>query len=113
MPASDEAAPMSRKLLAFLLSELNTVRIICKSPGCGAVIEVSFEQMRVFFQNPRCAICSQPFVLPNPSGHQATANQPNEFIALGEAVARLKSNLSRADIEFILPDNSASTATQR
>ena len=52
---------MSRKLLIFLLSELQVVRVICKAEGCGAVSEVGIAQAEEMFAEPYCKRCRTGF----------------------------------------------------
>jgi hypothetical protein len=53
---------MSRKLLAFLLSELRTVRVICKNPACGAVVELPIERLGVKMHDARCRVCDTALI---------------------------------------------------
>ena len=84
---------MSRKLLAFLLSELNTVRILCRK--CSAVAEMPLADLG---RQPghACRFCNAPFSLP--------PKNPGPFAALAQAIGELQKMNSAVDVEFVLPD---------
>ena len=89
---------MSRKLLAFLLSELRTVRIVCK--GCAAVLEVPIEKLGNSVATCECKVCGQSF----PRLKDAENRGP--FWQLGQAIQQFRTHEAVVDIEFILPDDS-------
>ena len=92
---------MSRKLLAFLLSELRIVRIMCKNKQCGAITELPISHLKSYWSNSKCKVCDFDFT---------PANDPkNPFYLLSEAIDRFKMVEDRLDLEFILDDK---TATQ-
>lgn len=99
---------MSRKLLAFLLSELAVVRIICKA--CGVVTEMSIEQMgtRLAGNYPSCPCCQKEFVGLSVSARAAAQQAQNPLTQLAQAIQELqahsKANARAVDIEFVLPD---------
>lgn len=84
---------MSRKLLAFLLSELSTVRVLCKK--CGGVIEFPCEKLAFYFQSPKCPLCRHDF---------GPSDDDNPFAAIAKAVATFKLIHGQVDVEFVLPD---------
>jgi hypothetical protein len=86
---------VSRKLLAFLLSELKTVRILCKKEGCRGIIEVSIEDLPGKLDGCQCPFCKTSFRL---------ANEDN-FALLAKAIGNLARISDKVDVEFILPDN--------
>lgn len=100
---------MSRRLLAFLLSELKTVRVICPRPSCAAVTEVSIEQLGSRFSDrtPGCPLCRHEFVGVSAKDHE----QHNPLARLSEAILAIqgdgKLNKPNVQIEFVLPDPSA------
>lgn len=97
---------MSRKLLAFLLSELKIVRLICqgKRDGkpCGAVIEVPLDNLGSVFingDNCRCKVCSEEFAV-----HDQGGNRHDAFKRLAEVVTAIKAVREHVEVEFVLPD---------
>jgi hypothetical protein len=96
---------MSRKLLAFLLSELQNVRVVCqgKKDGkpCGAVIEVPLASLQGVYAatGGMCHICRTPFGYFSGVG---TGQDP--FTPLATAILNLRQIKSNVEIEFILPD---------
>lgn len=91
---------MSRKLLAFLLSELGTVRLICAH--CKAVLEIKTEQLATRFNNePKCGACGTSYGL--------SIGPENLLAQLGKAIANIQvvsKNATVPQIEFVLPDES-------
>jgi hypothetical protein len=89
---------MSRRLLAFLLSELKTVRIICKNPTCQGAVEIPVEHLGSRMAEPSCRICGHPF--------QPFAQGTNGFSILARAIQLLQQHADQGDVEFILPESS-------
>lgn len=89
---------MSRRLFAFLLSELKTIRIICS--GCKGVSEVEIDQVRQYFSNPDCRYCRKPL---------GFASHNNVLTQMANAIADIqtlqKGTEGTAKIEFVLPDD--------
>lgn len=85
---------MSRKLLAFLLSELAVVRVICKSSMCGAVVEVPISKLSASFTHHQCRVCGATF-FPHASDYLADLERAIQGIALHQ---------DKVDVEFILSD---------
>jgi hypothetical protein len=86
------------KLFAFFLSELKTIRIVCRNPGCGVIVEQSMDDLIKGNGNQlRCSFCGQDFdpskVPPAPI--QALATVLNAFRNIQQTV----------DVEFVLPDD--------
>ena len=95
---------MSRKLFAFLLSELETARLICQRPGCRGVTEITIEKMGDRFntqQSPACPLCGGEFT-GIPAGYE------NYLVRLAKAISGLKNASSAVEVEFVLPDTSDS-----
>lgn len=88
---------MSRKLFAFLLSELGTVRLLCRSPQCGAATELTIEQMGLRMMPPFCPVCRAPLL----SGH----TNDNSLTRLAAALIELRAQTGTVEIEFVLPDD--------
>jgi hypothetical protein len=61
--SAKETNRMSEKLLKFLLSELQTVRIICHAENCGVVTELPLAILaqRQEKKEPRCPHCNASF----------------------------------------------------
>jgi hypothetical protein len=93
---------VSRKLLAFLLSELTTVRVICKVQGCRSIVEVPLDRLWEIFQTQnRCRFCGQELV--DNSFGLTKLEGKNHFQLLAFALEKFKDN-SKVDIEFVIPD---------
>jgi hypothetical protein len=91
---------MSRKLFAFLLSELSTVRLICKRPTCGGVAEMPIDQLEKRFEGqyaPACPVCGGTY-------QGIDGSRPTAFHLLAVAVKRLQQCKDAVEIEFVLPD---------
>lgn len=89
---------MSRKLFAFLLSELNTVRVKC--PHCQAVAELTVEQLGFRLDMLQCPVCRADW-----RGF-AGSDEQNLLNKLGKAIHALQSASGAAQVEFVLPDES-------
>lgn len=89
---------MSKHLFAFLLTELNIVRIICQNPSCKKIVEMSFDELA---RKPiiKCPLCTSTEF--NPAGHTHTDYGP--LFDLAKAVVSLKSLHESFDLEFVLP----------
>jgi hypothetical protein len=85
---------MSRKLLAFLIEELETIRIRCKHPDCGLIIELKVADLFAKFKIPKCPGCNKELCLPSDNG----------FIALAAAARAFANNKDRVEIEFVIPE---------
>jgi hypothetical protein len=85
---------MSRRLLVFLLSELATVRIICKN--CHAIFELPIEKLGMRLQSPTCKVCNHDLLPP--------FADENAFGLLARAVSKLKDQAATVEVEFVLPD---------
>jgi hypothetical protein len=89
---------MSRKLFAFLLSELKTVRVIC--PHCGGAAEMTIDQLAMRFGGNRtCIACNQSFGIGD--------NADNTLTRLAKAMREYQTTQANAkfpDLEFVLPD---------
>lgn len=97
---------MSRRLLAFLLSELKLVRLICQRPQCAAVTELSVEALGFRFdkRTPGCPVCGSDF-----AGVAAgDRDQQNALVRLADAILAIqgagRSIAPGVEVEFVLPD---------
>ena len=88
---------MSRRLLAFLLSDLDTVRILCRRPGCGGVTEMPVANVAARFADPRCPVCQAELLPGNAAG-------TNALTQLARAVTALQAHADKVGVEFVLPD---------
>lgn len=79
---------MSRKLLAFLLSELNTVRIVCKK--CRTAVEMTAEQVGGVTEY-------------NCLGCRTTINAATALKSLAAGMGNVKSS-DLVEVEFVVPD---------
>ena len=87
---------MSEKLLRFLLSELNIVRIRCRNPECRTIVEIPIEDLG----NPNvsyahCEFCHADF---NP-----THGDTIPLNVLGKALNDFRKLKAVVDLEFVLP----------
>lgn len=103
---------MSRKLLAFLLSELNTIRVKC--PTCRVVTEMPVEKLASIDKN--CKQCNSPLGFPEQTkpetdlvhGQRQTISS---LAVMADAIKKIKSAIENnthpiAEVEFVIPDES-------
>ena len=91
---------MSRKLFAFLLSELKTVRLICKNPKCGGVTELTVERLGTkFFDKAECPLCRAEFF-----GDRQVLNP---LLQLARTVQEIQKRSAVVEVEFVLPADPA------
>lgn len=88
---------MSRKLLAFLLSELNLVRVSC--PKCEAVTELAVEKLSHQLTDPRCPVCREAWA-------EFVGAEGSYLTRLGKAIADFQKVNGAKHVEFVLPDQS-------
>jgi len=95
---------MSRKLLAFLVSELSIVRIICQTEGCGLVIELPVAECLQSGNLPMttCPKCCKPIGASTPDGTVQNAVAP-----LAKAILDLQKIEKRVQVELVLPGDEA------
>ena len=98
---------MSEKLLSFFLSELATVRVVCRGvkagTPCGAVVEMPLARLKDAFLSVgvaawECPFCRTPFHLHLPNG-----NPRDPFTPLVNAILDLENIKDRVEIQFIIP----------
>jgi hypothetical protein len=94
---------MSRKLFAFLLSELETLRIICHKPNCGAITELTIDRTRAKLEFGECPVCRNSFF-------GAPDGPKNPLTKLADALLELQKFTKSVEVEFVLPDESKSEA---
>lgn len=83
---------MTKKLFSFLVSELKTVRVICKNRVCGAITELPVEQVERVFQDPKCPVCGMHL-----SGGEGG------LALLGSALRILGASKDKVEVEFAVP----------
>ena len=89
---------MSRKMFAFLLSELMTVRVICHQ--CHGIIEMTVDHTRTKFETQsNCPLCNQPLF-----GMGRGADNPLHRLV---AAIRSMQEFKTVDVEFVVPDDEA------
>lgn len=93
---------VSRKLVTFLLSELKTVRVICKHRGCGVVTEMPTNQLTVRFVGNQAACPHCRGIL----FHESPLHTVTPAVALAYLAAESVRADAMYDIEFVLPDMS-------
>lgn len=86
---------MSRELFAFLLSELQTVRVICQGAGCGKIVEMSLAAMASASATRRCPFCNQDF----DTQHTGTS----ALAGFAQAAKALQGMEHLVQVEFVLP----------
>jgi hypothetical protein len=87
---------MSRKLLVFLLNQLNIVRVKCLS--CKKVIEMPPEELAMQFSTGNCPLCNRPLTM--------LRGSDNPFLKLAKAIEDFKQHASTVEIELIIDDKS-------
>jgi hypothetical protein len=98
--------PVSEKLLRFFkLSELVTVRLVCKHQKCGAIVELPLNQIEKMFKEGRCRVCGEPFhVKETLQGFiQGPIPEFNWLSELALSVAKLNHSGVMVDVEFVIP----------
>jgi hypothetical protein len=88
---------MSRKLFAFLLSELKIVRIICKRNECNGIIELPTSELRRA-SSAKCPKCGDDFI--------SNGFDPNVLGDLDKAIeaATCEKSARKFQIEFVIED---------
>lgn len=85
---------MSEHIIRFLLSEIKTVRVVCKK--CGAVIETPIEKAGdALASGRRCRFCNNDLGDPN---------HPNSDPLRGlAAVAESLTSMENVEVHFVFP----------
>ena len=91
---------VSKRQFSFLLSELTTVRVICKHRGCGVVTEMPTNQLTVRFVGNQAACPHCRGVL----FHESQLHTVTPAVALAYLAAESAKPEAMYDIEFVLPD---------
>jgi hypothetical protein len=88
---------MSEKLLKFLLSDLDLIRVRCRK--CGSAVEIKVDNV-VNAKEIFCPGCPDP----RPVLQSTAAGHVNHLGAMASAILKLK-QLKDVEIEFVIPDN--------
>jgi hypothetical protein len=101
---------VSRKLLAFLLSELKTFRIVCQGKTkdgkeCGTVIEVPLERLAGIYEKgaDQCRNCGTSF-----SYFAGVGTGTDPFGPLAKAIQNLNAICKSVEVEIVIPDEDQS-----
>jgi hypothetical protein len=92
------ATVVSRKLLAFLLSDLETVRIRCMNKSCNGIIELKVEHLGTNQSAAKCKVCDTNFAW--------FGDSANPILLLQNAVRLARDAKARVEIELTFPDES-------
>lgn len=84
---------MGRRILSFLLKDLQTIRVRCHR--CENTVEASIANIRKGFIDQACPICKQPIC--------ATLPDANPLSQLADAISVLN-RLDKLDVEFVIED---------
>jgi hypothetical protein len=87
---------MSAKSLKIPLTELTTLRLICKNPGCNAILETTLENLHRLFKDFECPLCNTKFGYAKKGG-------PDPLKGLAHAVLELLNIQDKAAFEFVVP----------
>jgi hypothetical protein len=86
---------MSEKLLTVPLSELGTVRLVCRRKDCGGVFEMPVERLPLKdFQS--CPVCQAAF--------KESDVAPGHLANLGSAIKQVLSLKDTVEVQFVLKD---------
>lgn len=89
---------MSRRLFAFLVSELKTLRLLCQNPACGNVVELTPERLA---SGPcdTCPFCTYSFFT------QKNGRDVKPLAMLAQAILAVRDLKANVEVEFVLPDD--------
>lgn len=90
---------MSEKLFRFLVSEIKSMRVICKNKDCGTVLEIPLKKLEDGRGEIQCPVCKNWLQKGGINCHLSD---------LAAALDRF-SKLDYVDVEFTLPDVSKTT----
>jgi DNA-directed RNA polymerase subunit RPC12/RpoP len=86
---------MSRKLFAFLLSELENACVVCGK--CKVRVEMPITELGQKYQGMSCPFCGTALITKGPQN-------ANPFASLAHAAQEFKRFAEQVQIEFLLPD---------
>ena len=96
---------MGKKIMRLPLAELKTIRITCVNETCGAVVELSLEQLGSHRYPKQCPLCSNSFGVFPPGASTAK----NGFEPFAIAITNLLSSQNNFKIEFAIPSDDSAT----
>lgn len=88
---------MSEHVFKFLVSELGVVRVVCKSPQCGAVTELPVERITSKLESGQCPVCRVDLF-------GLGLGVRNPLVQLADAIVHLQRYTKALEVEFVLPD---------
>ncbi len=97
---------MSETLFKFLLSKISTIRIHCRNPECGGIVEIPISKLgSTTYRVCTCPLCRKPFddgsfLIDN----MGPVSGRDLFAILAGILIRLNAIKDKVDIEFVLPD---------
>ena len=92
---------MARRLFALLMSELETIRIVCHK--CGGAAEVTLERLAQR-KDARCQLCGEDFKPPE-TGNPGQQVIQNPYALLAMAAIAIRERKELAEVELVVPDN--------
>lgn len=101
---------MPRTLSLLRLSEVSTVRVVCKHDGCGVGTELPVGQLIKLFgkETVSCPHCNGILCRAPAANHFGLQNIPlTPLFMLAHAAEEAAKQGSKFDIEFVLPDSTA------
>lgn len=87
---------MSEHILKLMLSELTTVRVHCKAPSCGGIVELPIGKLSTKYRGGECPLCKTEFVAINDIGD-------NPFFLLEKVALMFAKAEDKVEIEFVVP----------
>lgn len=88
---------MSEKLLRFFrLSEIDTVRLVCKQDDCGAIVEIPLKHLAQS-KYRACIACGRPFEI------AGAADDPDHWLKRFAEAAIALNAAKKLKVEFVLP----------
>ncbi len=89
---------MSEHVLRVLLSELQTIRLLCQNPRCGATVEFQLDRWdRIAPTGFECPVCKERF-------HTSSEDATNCLKLLAEAVQGFCKAKDKVKVEFIIKE---------
>jgi hypothetical protein len=90
---------VTRTVFAFMLAELNTVRICCQNPECQAVLELPLAQLAKKTE-VRCRWCNADF--------DPTHTEKSALSVFAQNVIKIQELAKIVQLEFVFPGDGES-----